>query len=75
MNEKDHPLGLNPKQRKEWHKLWKRMFELYDLMPIGENHRKIIAGHDAKGYIAFIFIGDQKDAEQMRTLLYGENNV
>lgn len=71
MEKTDHPRGLNPDEREEWHKLCDRLLELYNKMPMGDTKRKIIAGGDEKGLgsILFFLIGTCDDAFKIRDLI------
>jgi hypothetical protein len=70
MNEKEHPRGLSPQQRKEWHKKCKRLLELYASMPQGDTSKKCIAGGDTKGNCMFFFQGGLEEAEIVRKFIY-----
>lgn len=63
MNKKDHPQGLPPEEREEWHNLCKRLFFLYNKMPMGTSERKILAGCDEEenGSILMFFKGSKVD--------------
>lgn len=73
MDEKDFPRGLNPLERKEWHKLCNRLFELYHKMPIGETKRKIVAGGDqlGDGNLLIFLKGNQEDALRIGEFIDG----
>lgn len=47
MSAKDHPLGLCPEEREEFNFLMKRIFELYEKMPLDADpskFRKLLGG-------------------------------
>ena len=71
MNKKDHPRGLDPEEREEWHTLCKRLFELYRKMPMGSTNRKVIAGGDEEhdGNILMFFKGSKEDLLKLRKIL------
>jgi hypothetical protein len=67
----DHPRGLNPEERKEWHDLCTRLFELYEKMPIGETKRKFIGGTSEHNMdtILIMFKGSVDDVFKIREIL------
>ena len=70
MNREDNPRGLNPSDRKEWHSLCERLFDLYDSMP-QITDRKIISGtyEENEGSVMLFFKGDKNDVLKIKKLL------
>jgi hypothetical protein len=71
MNKKDHPRGLSPEERGEWHALCERLFDLYNKMPMKETKRKVIAGCDEKNKenILIFFKGTKEELFALREML------
>lgn len=67
----EHPRGLHPEEKKEFHKLCSRIFELYDSMPMGKTKRKVLAGCNEKGSdtCLLMFKGSPEDLFKMREFL------
>lgn len=74
MNKEDHPRGLFPEEREEWHKLCERLFELYEKMPALTNRKIISGGKEMHGeIILLLFKGNKDDAFKVKKLLdFGE---
>lgn len=71
MDKKDHPRGLCPEEREEWHKVMERLFELYEKMPLGGTSRKAIAGCcEINPDICFLmFKGTEDEVKYLRKIL------
>ena len=70
-NRKNHPTGLCPEEREEWHKLCERLVKLYEKMPMGNTKRKVIAGWCEKNEqnMIMFFKGTAQDLLEIRKLL------
>jgi hypothetical protein len=70
MNKEDHPKGLNSDDRKQWHDLCEKLFQLYERME-PETKRKIIAGsnHENRSSMMILFTGTQEEVYKVADFL------
>ena len=67
---KEHPRGLSPTDRKNFHLLMESIFELYKKMPIHddpEKFRKLIGGCDEKDptHMVLFFKGNKREFDKI----------
>lgn len=67
---RDHPQGLSPEDRKEWHKLGDAILKLYAKIQVGDRERAVVSVGDRKGNVVIFFKGDPGDAERLTKELY-----
>lgn len=70
MDKKEHPQGLPPKERQEFHDLMKQVMYYYKKMPFHEDpdkFRKIIAGWDENDptNLCILMKGNKEELEQI----------
>lgn len=70
MDKKEHPRGLPPKERQEFHDLMKQVMAYYKNMPFDEDpdkFRKIVAGWDEEdpNNLCILMRGDKRELEMI----------
>ena len=74
MSEEQFPSALTPEDRKEWHLLCNRLFDLYESIQLTERERNLIAGGNGNDTIFMMFKGTQSDAFAIKYFLQKLDN-